>query len=32
MNKYEEEKEQRRLSALKGWVTRRKKLKEVEEE
>ena len=32
MNKYEEEKEKRRAKARKGWVTRRKKLKEAEEE
>ena len=32
MNKYEEEKEKRRADARKGWATRRKKLKEAEEE
>ena len=31
MNKYEEEKEKRRVVALKGWETRRKNLKKLKE-
>jgi hypothetical protein len=32
LDKYDAEKEKRRADARKGWATRRKKLKEVEEE